>query len=144
MKSMIAWNPSTRRFKILLRMRNLRGVPIYGFGSVHLSNAYKVVALDFYNCNNLLVCEVKAQVHTLGTDSWRAPPDFPSCVPLIKTRTYVSGHVHWSAMDFDTNCFIISLDLDNETYGKLLCPPYPRRREFETLGVLRDCLSIIS
>ncbi|AES68586.1 F-box protein interaction domain protein [Medicago truncatula] len=70
-------------------------------------------------------------------------------VPVEQSGHFVSGKINWLASKHwlrESPCFIVSLDLGNESYQEILQPEYEEVNEdnYLTLGVLSDCLSIIS
>ncbi|XP_057448180.1 F-box/kelch-repeat protein At3g23880-like [Lotus japonicus] len=135
--SIILWNPSIRRFNIL--PSSMESPRLYGFGYDNLSDTYKIVAISCYSDY-----QTQVKVHTLGTHCWRKIQDFlPSCEPFVGTTgIFVSDTLNWLSYEEGANCFIMSLHLGNECYRKLLLPPNGAGPD--GLGVLRDCLSMLS
>jgi len=157
--SVILWNPSIRKFKELpphpfKKTRWFSRIKtIYGFGYDSCTDYYKVIVVSHYEMRNdsgKCVDKIEVMIHTLGTDFWRSIQDFPfGGVPVEQSGHFVSGKINWLASKHwlrESSCFIVSLDLGNESYREILQPDYGEVGEdnFLTLGVLRDCLSIIS
>ena len=70
---LVLWNPTIRKFKILLYFETPRdpcGSTLFGFGYDHIIDVYKILAVSFYPCGNNIF-KTQARVHTVGTDSWR-------------------------------------------------------------------------
>jgi len=64
------------------------------------------------------------KVHTVGTETWRRIPDFPYGVPFDdELAKFVCGTVNWLTR-YDSDYVIVSLDLEKESYRKLLMPYY--------------------
>ncbi|XP_057418403.1 F-box/kelch-repeat protein At3g23880-like [Lotus japonicus] len=115
---------------------------IYGFGYDHFSDSYKVVAVFCYECDSGSGgYKTQVKVYTLGSDSWRQIQDFPSGVPFDETGRFVSGSLNWLA-SVDSSWVIVSLDLGKECYQELSLPDCGDAAL--TLGVLRDCLCIVT
>ncbi|KAJ1428800.1 F-box-like domain superfamily [Sesbania bispinosa] len=144
----LLWNPSIRKFKKLPSMENERregSYTIYGFGYDHVTDCHKVVAVFCYECNSGDY-KTQVKVHTLGTNCWRRIEDFPSGVPFDDSGKFVSGTVNWLASTASSSSWVIvSLDLGKESYQELLQPDYGGVAVITlSLGVLRDCLCILS
>ncbi|KAK7303218.1 hypothetical protein RJT34_14120 [Clitoria ternatea] len=147
----LLWNPSIGKFKKLPPLDNQRcdgSYTIYGFGCDRFSDSYKVVAVFCYECDIGGVRGYKTQVKilTLGTDSWRRIQEFPSGVPFDESGKFVNGTVNWLASSASGSSWIVvSLDLGKECYRELLQPDYGGVAVVTlTLGVLRDCLCMLS
>jgi F-box interacting protein len=115
-------------------------ISLYSFGYDHFIDNYKIIAIS--RCNNIN----EVSVHTLGTDCWRRIDDFPYSGYIrykrgAKAGVFVSGTVNWLV----TSGVIISLDLDKESYQKILQPAALKEPEdYLILRVVRDCLCIFS
>ncbi|KAL2341217.1 hypothetical protein Fmac_009157 [Flemingia macrophylla] len=145
----LLWNPCIRKFKTLPPLNNQHregSYTIFGFGYDSFSACYKVVAVFSYECDadaNGYKSEVK--VLTLGTESWRVVPDFPSVVPLDESGKFVSGSVNWLAYKSSPSSVIVSLDLQKECFEEVLQPDYGDVAVLDlTLGVLRHRLCVIA
>ncbi|XP_058787910.1 F-box/kelch-repeat protein At3g23880-like [Vicia villosa] len=144
----VLWNPSIRKYKELPHFENpaelyrLRLRMTYGFGYDHVSHDYKLLVL--YSC--LTEHTTRAKVYTLKTDSWRTIQPFPSDFgtlpdyPQGRYGKYVSSTVNWMTCQR----WIVSFDLVNESYRKILPPRQQREPIYLGLSVLRDWLCIIS
>ncbi|RHN50770.1 putative F-box domain-containing protein [Medicago truncatula] len=159
----VLWNPSIRKYNILppleenQRFRDtyvhtVYGYTVYGFGYDNIRDNYKVVAVTFYNCNSsgIFKTQTQVKVHTFGTTSWRLIDEFPSGSFgefSVRPGKFVSGTINWLVFKHNsTLCSIVSLDLGTESYQEILQPDYGEEtvERIRTLGVLRDCLSLIS
>ncbi|XP_058785035.1 F-box/kelch-repeat protein At3g23880-like [Vicia villosa] len=145
------WNPSIRKFKELPPFKNTRILNrvymTFGFGYDRVSDNYKVVVL-YYSESNLLDT-TKVKVHTLGTNFWKTSESFRfGAVCYEQPGTYVCGTINWMAYTEWTRkgpLFIVSFDLGNDSYQKLLPPDHTEiSPDYLTLSVLRDCLCLIS
>ncbi|AES88723.1 putative F-box domain, galactose oxidase/kelch, beta-propeller, F-box associated interaction [Medicago truncatula] len=152
------WNPSIKKLKELPSLgepRRFRYIPkMYCFGYDPVSDNYKVVVVfrelvDFSSsisnsmCYKDIVTYVK--VYNLGTNSWKSIPMFPYVAsPIEQSGQCVSGTINWLASK-KSQCFIISLDLGNESYKEILLPNYGEvDARILLLSVLRDCLILFS
>ncbi|XP_057447492.1 F-box/kelch-repeat protein At3g23880-like [Lotus japonicus] len=121
------WNPFTRRFKKSppLENPNILGYTVYGFGYDYFADSYKVVAVFCFEGGEVwFYHRTQVKVHTLGTNCWRRIQGLPSCFP-VESGKFVSGRLNWLATDNDWCAYtksIISLDLGNECYQKILQP----------------------
>ncbi|PIA42332.1 hypothetical protein AQUCO_02000051v1 [Aquilegia coerulea] len=117
-----------------------------GFGYDHSSNAFKVLQFLCVRDGFGHPTSMKAQVFTLGTNSWRQLENFP-CVPCYpSTPVLINGSLHWLSYEH-----ILSFDLVSENFGLV---EYPQRNMVPTalygfnpennfqLVVLNGCLSI--
>ncbi|GAU38949.1 hypothetical protein TSUD_363880 [Trifolium subterraneum] len=143
--SVLLFNPSIRsKFIILPSLK----FPDQGFVQISYTlvydrfiNNHKVIAL------NVLSTKREVNVHILGTDYWTRIPDFlpiPRSSELLGSREgiFVSDSVNWLVSDF-----IVSLDLEKESYQKLSLPVSVSHQlgtysYFDNLGKLRGCLSL--
>jgi F-box interacting protein len=151
----LLWNPSTMRFKELPSLEN-RPPPLYdnvvlprksyGFGYDQCADSYKVVAVLCYHVG-FGKYKTQVKVHTFGTECWREIQEFPSGIPE-DSGIFISGNINWLASTADPmNMVIVSLDLGNECYQEVMQPDYgdgDKEEKLLTLGLLRDCLCLIS
>jgi len=156
------WNPSIKKLKELPSLGEPRPngyIPrIYGFGYDPVSDNYKVVvvfrelvdfSLNIHNriCYKDIVVHVK--VHNLGTNSWKSIPMFPYVYPVQQSGQCASGTINWLATKVTNNkptqCYILSLDLGNESCKEVLLPNYGELVSSTLhLSVLRNCLILFS
>ncbi|CAJ2657343.1 unnamed protein product [Trifolium pratense] len=142
--SVLLFNPSIRSKFIILPSLKFPEETITSISYTLLYDrfvdSYKVIAF------NALSTKREISVHILGTDHWRRMQDFPildSGQSLLDNREgiFVSDSVNWLVSEF-----IVSLDLENESYQKLSLPVSNvqlRTSRFVTLGTLRGCLSLL-
>lgn len=148
----LLWNPSIRKFKELPLLEKPKGKVYltFGFGYDSLTDNYKVVVVLRYfvrdsNVNYANKTDVK--VHTLGTYFWKSIQECPfRGVCTGQSGKFVSGTINWlTSIDphWQSAGFIVSFDLEKESFQKVL-PPFD---EVDTsnliLDVLRDFLCII-
>jgi len=135
------YNPSIKKSKTLpsfktttedRAIKTLYTLVYHGF-----TNKYKIIALTLY-----LNSKSEVNVHTLGTDYWQKIDDFPfHCHHCAGPGIFVSDTVNWLIYDnCSSSLVIVSLDLNKESYQKLL---QPLGTSF-SLGALRGCLCIVS
>jgi F-box interacting protein len=145
------WNPSIRKFKKLPAFQQVssRVDMKHGFGYDHVSDNYKVVIVLQYYVDDLhgrvsLVDKTEVKVHSFGTDFWKNVQEFPfGGVPIEYSGKFVSGTINWLVIHLDKKnpYFIVSFDLGNESYQKILLPDYGEVDIYKLfLSVLRDCL----
>ncbi|CAL5210209.1 unnamed protein product [Lathyrus oleraceus] len=134
-------NPSIRKFKILPPLKFLNQTYfLIAFTLVYdrFTDNYKVIAVHV--CSG----KIEVNVHTLGTDYWRRIPDFPGPALIPMPGIFLMDSVNWLACD---ECgfasFIVSLDLEKESWQKLSLPAFVDITFFMTLGRLRGCLSLL-
>ncbi|CAI9090428.1 OLC1v1025192C1 [Oldenlandia corymbosa var. corymbosa] len=83
---------------------------VCGLGFSNISNQYKV-----------------AEVHTVGTGSWRAIGQVPLSIWTEKkliSVTYVSGSLYWIVDELGKPEVVHSFDFGKEKFGALKLPPY--------------------
>ena len=127
------WNPSISKFKLLPPLGNsCESHPVsVSFGYDHFIDNYKVIAVSTKN---------EVSVYTLGTDFWTRIEDIPNNYNIHQPGTFVSGTVNWFARDDSGMQFILSLDLEKESYQHLLLTDSNDHSPF--LGLVRDCLCV--
>ncbi|XP_058784935.1 F-box/kelch-repeat protein At3g23880-like [Vicia villosa] len=142
------WNPTIRKLKELPVLRNPHHRNIaYGFGYDSVTDHYKVVVVLWDHCGDE---KTQVKVNTLGTKLWKNMEEFPfGSIPDQKSGKCVSGTINWLASSRrwprPSLRFIVSLDLRNESYQKVLLPDNVEVNENSlTLDVSSDCLCMIS
>ncbi|KAL5077919.1 hypothetical protein RYX36_016903 [Vicia faba] len=138
--SVVLWNPSIRKFKLLPRLQSpsqINPIFIYSFGYVRFIDNYKIVSISFS-----IKDHIDVSVNTIGTDFWRRIHGFPYCNTIRGSGVFVRDSVNWLAYDASSSSLhaIVSLDLEKGSYQKLSIPDL--KRENCTLGVVTDCLYI--
>jgi len=126
--SLFLWNPSIRKVKLLPPLEG--ALFNISFGYHHFIDNYKVIVVSENN---------EVSVNTLGTDYWTRIEDIPYDYYIGLYGIFVSGTVNWLASN-DSN--ILSLDLNTESYQRLLLPD--SKNYLWALGVLRDCLCVFA
>ncbi|XP_058754918.1 F-box/kelch-repeat protein At3g23880-like [Vicia villosa] len=145
--SAVLCNPFIRKFKILPPLKYPSGEIFYTLVHDRFINNYKIIAV---NCTRSSKIEVN--VHILGTNHWRRIRDFPDPNLILVSRlgTFVNDSLNW--LVYSAAPFIVSLDLEKESYEKLALPVsyqklalpvFPNISSFMTLGTLKGCLSLI-
>lgn len=147
----IICNPSIRKSKELpfLDIPYKYGRSSFSFGYDPFIHNYKVVSVfyDHVVSDGISISKSQVNVYTLGTHSWRKIQDFPSMMvpcgePCAEPGIIVSGTVNWFAYSNESRV-IVSLDLGKESYQEILQPDYEMSGRL-TMGILRDCLCIVS
>ncbi|KAG5539172.1 hypothetical protein RHGRI_019658 [Rhododendron griersonianum] len=93
-----------------------------------------------------------AEIHTLGTESWKRIGCAPSSTYGYKLEfpSYLNGALHWLVMDYNISEYIASFNFDKEIFQPIPPPPLGRGMigwEWETmkdiaLGALKERLCI--
>ncbi|XP_058784571.1 F-box/kelch-repeat protein At3g23880-like [Vicia villosa] len=138
--SVVLWNPSIRKFKLLPRLESpseINTIFLYSFGYDRFIDNYKIISISF--CVN---DQIDVSVNTMGTNFWRRIHGFPYCNKICGSGVFASDTVNWLAYDASSTSLhaIVSLDLEKESYQKLSIPDL--KKDNCTLGVIRDCLYI--
>ncbi|AES69467.1 putative F-box domain, galactose oxidase/kelch, beta-propeller, F-box associated interaction [Medicago truncatula] len=139
--SVVLWNPSIRRFNMFPVMENPgKRVPHstkYNFGYGHSTHTYKIVGVSFFPDKSNEVC-----CYTLGTDCWRRIQDLPYG-STSAVGVFARGTINWLAYDSQSSSHnIVSLDLEKESYQKLLKPNL--ETDSWSLRESMDCLCIFA
>ncbi|CAK8574284.1 unnamed protein product [Lathyrus sativus] len=136
-------NPSLRKLKILppLKFPHRKYIQIsYTLVYDRFTNNYKVIAIAASSSKK------EVNIHTLGTDCWRRiNQDFPGphLILIPRSGIFVNDSVNWLVYEVAGGSgFIVSLDLEKESYQKLSLPVFDKQfTTLRTLGTLRGCLS---
>ncbi|XP_075637740.1 F-box/kelch-repeat protein At3g23880-like [Castanea sativa] len=130
------WNPSIRKFKRLLATPLIGPFDnaAFGFGCHSQNNDYKILRFVFFRT----YCGVKfppaeAEIYTLSTDSWKrvviSVESFCGTGPnesvdFIESSLclFFNGALHSIAYSQNHN-FILSFDVNDERFRKILLPP---------------------
>ncbi|KAF5185861.1 F-box protein [Thalictrum thalictroides] len=126
-----------------------RGVRFFvynlGFGLDHSSNVLKVLQVIGVSHGLRHAAPAKAQVCTVGSNSWRKLENFPRVSWFRGTPALINGSLHWMSYEH-----ILSFDLATEKFGFVELPQInlPRRRHGVRPGndfrlvALDGCLSV--
>lgn len=78
----------------------------------------------------------------MGTDFWKSIPELPfGAVSVGHSGQFVRGAINWLAYNHSHHSFIVSFDLEKESYQKILLPDNTTACR---LGVWKDCMWLIS
>lgn len=142
------WNPTTRKSNRLpdSGVRMCSGyLIIYGFGYDESNGDYKVVVIFcFVGSGGSYETDVK--FYSLRTNTWTRIEDIFPGIPLNDSGRYVSGSLHWAASGVQGSSYtwdIVSLELANGRYGKIVLPNCGAGRFDSTLEVLKGCLCVL-
>ncbi|KAK3014724.1 hypothetical protein RJ639_008394 [Escallonia herrerae] len=140
-------NPLTGEFVNLPEApmpRRTRTLIVAGIGHCGITDKYKVIrifsetGLDEY-----------AQVHTLGTRSWRSVEGAPYCLDIWKLKfpTYLNGALHWFRVYHQRKEEIVSFDIKAEKFHSIPSRPngysmVGNWKNMISMGVLDGCLFI--
>ncbi|XP_030924560.1 F-box/kelch-repeat protein At3g23880-like [Quercus lobata] len=130
------WNPSIRKFKRLLATPLIGPCDnaAFGFGYHLQNNDYKILRFVFFRTyRRVKVPPAEAEIYTLSTDSWRrvvisvesfCGTGSNESVDFIESSIclFFNGALHSIAYSRDHN-FILSFDLNDERFRKILLPP---------------------
>lgn len=85
-----------------------------------------------------------AEVHTLGTDSWRRVVNAPYSIHKLAFPTYCNGALYCFCINHKISDCTISFNFDDEQFEPLPRPPQVNSIEYECLsmGVLKGDLSV--
>ncbi|PON77634.1 F-box domain containing protein [Trema orientale] len=135
------YNPTTGEFIILPQtLNNHENVTLFrvsGLGFNPKNNDYKVIRIVQWNDGS-----VEAEVHKVGTNSWKSVGSVPHSAVRLVFSTYLGGALHWAHdtyMKMATRS-IISLDLDNDKFESHPMPPINGKET--SVGVFGGCLCI--
>ena len=120
------WNPSIRKFNNLVPPRLTRRIEsknlVHGLAYHSQNNDFKILRLVTYEV------WAKAEVYTLSTDSWREV-----VMPVESITRFIGGYSEKSycisfhgalhtIVDSTEGVFIMSFDVNDETFGKIMLP----------------------
>ncbi|PON96493.1 F-box domain containing protein [Trema orientale] len=124
-----------------------------GLGFSPKSNQYKVIRVfdrntwferpvdhydDSFNFTNKF-----AEVHTLGTDSWRSVVHAPNSNYKLGFPTYLKGALYWLYLNNRRPNYIVSFKFDNEQFVPVSLPCECERTSTNvSMGVLRGDLCV--
>jgi len=118
----------------------------FGFGYDSLTDNYKLVVIFLYSICNGYTSEVR--VLTSSANLWKNIQKFPfGFIIYLQSGKFVNSTINWLAaikFDLESPRFIVSFDLENESFQKILLPDFGGVNvcNFSTLLVLRDCLCV--
>ncbi|PON90680.1 F-box associated domain [Trema orientale] len=146
-------NPITGEFVFLPKPRRCENDDTFidcELGFSPKNNQYKVVRifsrwrLSDPHFGLKLYHSTVAEVHTLGTNSWRRIGNAPHSKYKLAFPTYRNGFLHWFCVSYKIPSCIISFDLDNEQFQPVPPPCFLEGglMSYVSLGVLRGCLCV--
>lgn len=107
---------------------------VCGLGFNPKCNEYKVIRIFQGKDGN-----VGAEIHTLGTSSWKSVGDVPHSALKLLFPTYHEGALHWIFKISMFEKYIISFDLDNDKFECHSLPPQCHQMAM-SVAVLEGCL----
>ncbi|XP_076948047.1 F-box/kelch-repeat protein At3g23880-like [Bidens hawaiensis] len=142
--ALFMWNPSTRKSYRLPPTGYYRmpfcGYVLYGFGYQRSTDDFKVVEV---------ICSFRratlVRIYSLKNRKWKSIDAFPPRFRLSAYGKLCNGALHWAASKSSSYPWtIVSLGLENETYGEVLQPVYDEGDYKDLiLGILREQLSVL-
>nr|XP_027088487.1 F-box protein At3g07870-like [Coffea arabica] len=136
---------------------SLNDIVSCGFGFSEKTNEYKVIRLFDQGRPELISCPITgkevfgkrvAEVHTVGSGSWRRIGHAPSYGCELRFTTCLKGSLHWIRKDDRKLDFIYSFDLSQEQFKAIQPPPLEHRmKDWDnlrnlSLGVLNNSLCL--
>ncbi|XP_057441267.1 F-box/kelch-repeat protein At3g06240-like [Lotus japonicus] len=146
-ENFIACNPVTGEFIRLpkaTRVDNTDEMPLHqkiyaGFGFQPKTNEYKVVRI--FKKRYMI-----AQIHTLGTSTWRNLVVKSRYLTRLQFPTCVSGALHWIRVsDYEDKLSILCFNFETERFRSFPCPPHLFKMHCTTsvtMGELKGCLYV--
>jgi len=123
----------------------------FGFGYDSFNDNYKVVVVlrgPIRDSSGNFSCKTEVKVHTSSTNCWKNIPEFPfDIIVPEQSGKLVSDTINWLAIiefDWRSPRFIVSFDLEKESYQKAFLPDSGEANvcNFLALFVLSDCLCV--
>ncbi|KAL0348183.1 UNVERIFIED_CONTAM: F-box protein [Sesamum angustifolium] len=121
-----------------------------GFGYCPRTKQYKIISFMHLTSvdplNSIDSKRMVADVHTLGSDSWRRIEN-PPCPNRTSFDPFLNGCLHWITNNNRPSELITSFDLEKEKF-KVVPPPahfnvqYMNKVSWINIGALRGCLCI--
>ncbi|KAJ4893760.1 putative F-box protein [Raphanus sativus] len=136
--TLLVWNPSSKRFRIVPNPGIYRDSNILGFGYDPVSNDYNIVMfMDKPDTST-------AQVFEFKTGSWRDSVRIPCPDWYYRERrgTFLDQYLYWIAYRSDVDRFILCFNLSTNEYRKLSLPVYDQGATCSWLGVTSRKLCI--
>ncbi|KAK9285171.1 hypothetical protein L1049_024357 [Liquidambar formosana] len=136
------WNPILGEYAFLPQAERGSSCKVSGFGYSPSTNQYKV--LRVFQHKGI----PKAEIYTLGMDSWRSIGDAPYLNGWSSSNTLLNGALHWIIWDErDDLRSICSFDIGDEKFRTIPSPPWTEQNQqhrcnrFKVkLGVHEGCL----
>ncbi|WCJ17867.1 F-box associated ubiquitination effector family protein [Euphorbia peplus] len=148
-KPVVVSNPITGEFINLPRITSVVGYEDYvdsGFGYSPKSNQYKVVRIFELSLpleRGYQTIARLAQVHILGSRSWKNIESAPCLDYKLSFPTYLNGAVHWFCHRVDKLSQMVSFDCEKECFLPFSLPPLKDPNKVNVgLGVLEGYLCI--
>ncbi|XP_065872297.1 F-box protein CPR1-like isoform X2 [Euphorbia lathyris] len=115
-RSLIVCNPVTGEFINIPEPKKIDVSWLkicYGFGFSPATNQYKVIRMFDLGIP-------KAEVHILGTKTWKNIEFFNQKVPMLLSPAYLNGFLYWSS-DLQP-LSIVTFDIEKERFGSISAP----------------------
>ncbi|XP_017978242.1 PREDICTED: F-box/kelch-repeat protein At3g06240 [Theobroma cacao] len=152
----LLYNPAVRVHKIIpestLPGPESRSVGhvLLGFGYDSVNNDYKVVRVVSLDCHKegKLVSSVKAEVYTLGMNSWREVEIPPGVnFGLYEPQVFLNGAIHWLGMvEKNRNAIkvVVSFDVSTEMFNLIPLPVFALREIWPMwIDVYKNSLCVV-
>ncbi|WCJ18632.1 hypothetical protein M5689_000967 [Euphorbia peplus] len=145
-KPVIVCNPYTGEFISLPQLTNVAGYEYIdcGFGYSTKTNQYKVVRIfELDSPPERDSIDRLAQVHILGTSSWKNIESDACSGYTLTFPTYLNGSVHWFCHREEKLSQMVSFDCEKECFLPFSLPPLEEPNKVNVgMGVLEGCLCI--
>ncbi|XP_065858698.1 F-box protein At3g07870-like [Euphorbia lathyris] len=115
-----------------------------GFGFNPKTNQYKVVRIsEQYSYPDYDTIGRLAQVHILGTGSWKNIESAPYSGYMLAFPTYLNGSLHWLCHLGEKLSLMVSFDCEKECFLPFSSPPLKDGNRVNVgMGVLGGCLCV--
>ncbi|XP_059670662.1 putative F-box protein At3g10430 [Cornus florida] len=148
------WNPTTREFKPLpvsdpvLPPYTKAYNNHYGFGLDLVTNNYKVIWIQ-YLWDEKTDCpydHAVVSVYNLGIDSWKlveadlCPDDY---IQETLGNTCINGRYYWLIKGNDNNYLVLSFDMENEAFQRILAPLEINNSQFGALALYNESIALL-
>ncbi|KAK9285982.1 hypothetical protein L1049_025184 [Liquidambar formosana] len=138
-------NPVTGECMTLPKIkRGPKHLSASGFGISSKTKQYKVITMTY---RQVLSHELEAQIHTVGSGTWRTIGHVPYDFSCALSGIFLNGALHWIARDDNKSGLLCAFDIENEQFLTIPLPPisfFGRKIDWSNLGVLGGCLCVFA
>lgn len=157
--SLVLWNPCTGMYETIYSVKQLGSgsYGVYGFAYLDSSDRFVVVCQSTTlskSCNEGIGYVTQTEVWSSKAQGWRRISDFPLGTPFFNAGKFVNGSLYWIAsrepgfnlgLCFNNSIpwFLVSFEVEQEMYTEVVPPKFAENDYDLTLGVLKQCLSLL-